>query len=253
MIEERVQIKQHLRDFAMLWDDTRASQDVAAQFGLSGVQIFESTPQSIQAAHTSPEKTSAMGHLIEAFGLVKMTRPFRTALMGVVSAAYNIGLPSEYALDSLAVRLNEDDLGVFEQGRMQETERAFLAVTIKQDSLHLIVRLGFMIPEEIEAQMTHKDAAEALNGVFHNQEYGWVPAEVVERKLDQLYEGRFRMWREDGLKRLGSALDWADIYGLTYSDNTFVESADLLRPVVRIYMLGEKPEQRNPAGLEITE
>lgn len=252
MIETRGQIRQHLRSFAAFWDDTRLSQDVAPGLGISGIQIFESTPQSMQAARVSREKAQVMGHLVEAFGLVNMTRPFRGALIGAISAAYDTGLNSNYALAGLAVNLERDDLGVLEQDRMQENEGAYLATTIKEDSLHFIGRLGFMIPEEVEAQMTHVDAARSLRDLLKHPVYGWAPAEAVEKSLDQLYSGRFRQLREDALIRFVPTLDWADIYQSTYQDDAFSQSADFLRPVVRIYILGEEPGQRNPTGLELT-
>lgn len=229
--ETRERIKEQLKRAAMLWDDTRASQDVGPVLGMD-VAIFASTPQSQDQAYLSAEKAAVMARIIAATELLSSTSAFKKYLTDIASIEYDLGFPASFAFPHWWVDLAEDRLGYFDPEKIHETEVKLLSADLASTCLSLIGHHGIFIPEREEAEMTNFECALAARSLFRKKDEERLLTINDVRVLEELYiPGGFGLLQ----LKLGSikrGIEWADQFFEFYKDSQFVEAAETVRPLM---------------------
>ena len=218
----------------MLWDDTRASQDVAASMGFPGM-IIASTPESMRESAGGVPKMGVMEAIVDAVSLLDSTKAFRDYMLESISATYNLGLPGEYAFSMIGVNIARDNLGPFEPKKLMENEKGWLEGQISSACLRFLGHHFVMIPEEEEAKMSPLDCARLAREfmIIPNTREFLIKEQLREIENANL-PGGFSLVQLK-LKEIKRAVEWADEFKKKYNDETFTEVADTVRPLLAYF------------------
>lgn len=219
----RAEIKASIKTGAMLWDDTRPSQDISHKIpGMPvGLRITVLTPDSMRAAEASPEKARVMGHFADAIGAVGFTPIGRDRLIRAISGVYNVALTSDDLLGILGVDLKRDRLGMVEPTQVRDHEASMIEVDTRRAFLAIFGIVYDGVPIRIPADRLGRIRIVDLTSMVETMPQGLI------QNIHRMTKVRPDM--HGVIEEMGVITTWAQLFETQHGDTRFASAVPVMQ------------------------